>query len=283
MIPMNNRELAILIWAIPITLFLLSKKETWRSLKSILQLLIGFKLFSIILSATLYTAIITYTFSKVGVVNLDDVKVIILWFVFSGLHLLFNSVPSSAKEYLFKDLLLANLKITLILEFVVNLYSFPLLVELITVPLLTIIILMDALAQEDEKLAPIRGLLSALQTIFGFAIIAYVGYQIIINIRGLANIDLIYDFLLPPLMTFSFMPFLYLFVLMGTYEMIFMRLRIGAQKEPEVLKLAKRNIFKFINISHRKAVLASRMATFNLITIRTKEDVYKMIETYKQL
>lgn len=71
------------------------------------------------------------------------IKDIIVWFIFSGLIYCMNAVSKDADEKYIENILKNNLKFTVIFEFIMNTFTFNIWIELIIVPIITVIVMMN--------------------------------------------------------------------------------------------------------------------------------------------
>ena len=84
-------------------------------------------------------------FEKIHFWNISATKDTILWTLGSAFGMYFSLNKVAQDENYFNNVILDNLKIVLLLEFVVNLYSFSLPVELIVIPIVSFIVLLNVL------------------------------------------------------------------------------------------------------------------------------------------
>jgi hypothetical protein len=203
----------------------------------------------------------------------------IIWLVFTGALTCFNAVTAKQNEKIFKKILKESLSIVIILEFILNTYTFPLMVELILLPLLAFIILIEEFSKTNTKYKSVERLMTKLQTILSFIILFSIIYKIATDFKNFWSISTLKIFLLPIILTITFLPFLYFIVLYSRYEILFLGLNSGEVKSIELKKYAKKKIFKqcFLNLAKvNKAINSS--ASFDLRNIKTKKDVDKIIE-----
>jgi len=84
--------------------------------------------------------------------------------------------------------------------------------------------------------------------IFGLVVLTYTGYRIYEGFWGFANLSTLKSFILPILLTISFLPFLYLVALWSLYETMLYRIghRLEKKKDKRYLKWKMFNKF-FLN------------------------------------
>jgi len=201
--------------------------------------------------------------------------------------LLMNANKATQDNSFFKKILIDNLKFILVLEFVVNLYTFNLLIELILVPFLFVIIAISAYAEIKKEYLPVKKMVDYIMFIFGLFLITYALVKILGDYQSFTTSENMRAFILPPLLTIAYIPFLYLFVLMMVYENLFLRIDIFMKDNKALTKFAKRKIIRLCHLDLRKLNRFSRDSSQELIKISNKEDVrklgWKLLEKYKDV
>jgi hypothetical protein len=205
------------------------------------------------------------------------------WLLFTGILICFNTITANKDEKFFRTIIKENIILIIILEFIINTYTFPLLVELLLIPLLTIIILSGEVAKTNPKHKPVEKLMNNLQIILGMIILFSVIYKTIADFANFWNISTLKSFLLPPILTILFLPFTYLVVLYSRYELLFLRLNIGEKKSEELKNYAKKKVLKCCFLSLNKVNKALNSSyPYYLINIKSKEDVDEFVRVYRE-
>lgn len=277
----NNREIATAIWLLVIFVFLLSKRDIRRSLFGVVKAFFQIRILTLVVLMMVYTTGIVILLNKVNLWETSLLKDSILWF-FTGMVMAFKYIPSKADENFFREIIVDNLKVVVIITFLVNTYTFSLIGELILIPIITTIILFEAVAQTDEKFSPIAKLMRAFQIIIGSLILVYALSKAISDYRNLATLDTLRSFLLPILLSILFLPFMYFFKLFASYGKLFVWLNLGFEKSKKLKRYAKWEIIKHCRLSLEKIEKASNMSIYNLMQIKSEDDVTEMVRVYKQ-
>lgn len=242
----NNREIALLLWIAVIVLAVLLSKLR-KSLFPIIQILTK-RLFLIIFSligAYLFGIIIL--FKKLEVWQNSNLKDVLFWLFTVGLILVFKINDARSNSY-FKGIFLSAIKWTIVLEFVVNLYSFSLFTEIIILPVLVFLALTQAVAEMDEKHKVVSKFLQNIIAIAGLSIFSYSLYKTVINFDAVLTFQNLVSFLLPSTITILFIPFVYFLALYSTYESYFIHLDFMTIKKDKV-KETKKLILRIANIN----------------------------------
>jgi hypothetical protein len=277
----NNREIATVIWVFVLFFLLLIKKDIRASFLNFIKALFQRKILIILFLITLYFTAITTILYYIKFWNITLLKDSIEWLLFTGILICFNAITANKDEKFFRTIIKENINLIIILEFIINTYTFPLLVELLLIPLLTIIILSGEVAKTNPKHKPVEKLMNNLQIILGMIILFSVIYKTIADFANFWNISTLKSFLLPPILTILFLPFTYLFVLYSRYELLFLRLNIGEKKSEELKNYAKKKVLKCCFLSLNKVNKALNSSyPYDLINIKSKEDVDEFVRVY---
>jgi hypothetical protein len=193
----------------------------------------------------------------------------------------FNLVTSEKEEDLFRKIIINNIKIVIIIEFIINTYTFSLVVELFFIPLVTLLVIMEVIAKKDKKYSSVIKIINGLYVIIGVVILFYVISNVVSDYRNFGSLDTLRNILLAPLLTISFLPFIYFMMLFDAYKRLFVRLNLGYEKSNKLKRYTKRKIIKHCLLSLKKVNKALNVNTYNLMHIRNKEDVDEMIKVYE--
>ncbi len=194
-------------------------------LKSMVSAFFVWQIQSVLLLMVIYMASIIYFLSELGMWDVEQTKNTVIWCVSVGVMSLFKLKSFQKDSGFFKRSVLANLKLIAIFELVVSAYSFPLLIEILLLPLLTFISVLIAFAELDARHYIVKRVLEAVLSIFGLVVICYTVYMLFIDLRGVANEQTVYDFLVPPLLTLLYLPFIFFMVIYTSYQYSSVRLR----------------------------------------------------------
>lgn len=243
----SNREVSIVFWTIVIVfgILILNISGTLHLIKAFFAK----KLFYIYCLMSLYLSAIIYSLYYMNLWESSLYKDFLFWLLTSGFVMLlsFTKLKSTGD---FKNILFRILTINIVLEFIVGNYNFSLLKEIFLIPFVTFVSILIIVAQqkknENEKVIK---LLNQILSFLGFIILCYVLYRLIKSPTELFTIKNLKTFLLAPLFTFLFIPFVFLIVVYSKYEQIFMNLNrynFLSIKRKSKIKLA---FFQFGNLN----------------------------------
>lgn len=242
----NNREIALLFWIALIVLAVLLSKLR-KSLVPIFKILTG-KMFLIIFSLIgAYLFGIILLLKNLAVWQTSNLKDVLFWLFSVGLILVFKINDAKSSAY-FKGIFLSAIKWTIILEFIVNLYSFSLFTEIIILPVLVFLAMTQAVAEMDEKHKMVSKFLQNVIAVAGLLIFSFSLYKTVINFDAVLTFQNLIVFLLPSTITILFIPFVYFLALYSTYESYFIQLDFMTVKKDKV-KEVKKLILRIANIN----------------------------------
>lgn len=278
----SNREIATVIWLLGLSIFALSKQNIRASLKGVLNSFVKWKVaLSLLLMITFTTAIVLFL-NNLGFWNLFLLKDTFLWFFLVGVPLYVGWITSKKDHNIFKEIATENLKLILLIEFIVNVHSFSLFIEIFLVPFVTIVVMMNTYIEATEPNSTASRFLGWIQTIIGFTIVGFAIVDSVTNYDGMLTLNSLSEFLNPILLSILSSPFVYFMALLASYESLFIGLEMGRQKNPGLKRYAKKEIIKYCKLSRIKVQRALNMGIYNLTRIQNKADVDDLILKYKK-
>jgi hypothetical protein len=249
----DNRELALLAWAAALLVLAIIARSIRPALVAVIDALFEPKLLTTFILMAMYIGVLVWLLSLARIWTPAVAAETLFWF-FGPAIVLYSQFDKAGRDpHFFRRTALATLTVTVVTEFVINLYPLDLMMELLLVPLVALIGGMLALATEPQY-RQIKGLLELLLGVLGFALIGYTILHIMDAPEEFATLDNLRRFLV-----LAFLPFVYGVAVFALYDSLFSRLdwKPGGKELPAY---AKRRIF--------------RAALFRLRTVRRCSDAY---------
>ncbi|MGO4129537.1 hypothetical protein AB4Z01_34435 [Inquilinus sp. YAF38] len=187
--------------------------------------------------AGVYISAWVVVFAYVGIWTTTNLKTTILWALSFAFATMFDINRVSEDRTFFTKAVREAFAITGVLTFMVEFYSFSLPVELIAVPLLTLLGTIHIAAGKPEH-AQVKRLTGGLLAVIGLSYLGYSFYRTALDLKAFATLDNIREFGLPILLTLFFLPFLYALVVYVVYERSFVGL-MWAIPDSKLRKRAK--------------------------------------------
>lgn len=240
---LNNREIAILVSVSVVLLILCLKRELRRSLLDVVRAFLNRHFLGFFSLAFLWMAVCVYVLYRVELWEEANLKTTIVWGLTFALGSMFSLPKIRSDKFYFSGIAADAVKLTAVVVFVTSLYSFPLWVEILLVPFVAFVAVLNAYSSRDEKNALVARLLGGVIAIVGFVYFGNAIYQIFRDFSSFANSVNFKEFFAPVILTFLFFPFLYLFGIYDSYDRAFAL--IGLRLEDEgVARYAKRTALR---------------------------------------
>lgn len=170
----SSREIAVAFWAVAfLSLALSIKGVRERALGLVRQALLS-KLILVCLSLAAYAVILVLGLRELGLWTIDLLKDTLIWFAFGALTYPFQFHDPQKTPRVLRILVRDSLSVLIVIEVLVETYTFSLPIELIIVPAVTMIAMMGAVAEMREEHKPVAKILGNVQALVGFVLIAIV-------------------------------------------------------------------------------------------------------------
>lgn len=275
---LNNREIAYGIWILIFAGFAFSHDQVRRAFADGLNafakkvIIVPFSLL------VLHTLAITWILSRLGLWDYSQIKNTILWFggvavvSFVRIHKI-----ADGRSY-FKSTIKDNIRIIVFIEYLINFYSFNLIVELVFVPFVTLIGALLVVSQTDEKFILVQKVLGKLIEVIGITIIAYTTYRLVVDFNDFAQAQTVLDFAVPIALSILLLPLIYVFHVYMVYEAVFIRLQFFLNDE-KLRSYAKRSsIIRYkLDLSALNR-WADALTRENIVTTNDVDRLHKDIE-----
>jgi len=278
---LSTREWATLIWGCIFMLYVLCHWEIRKSLWNVIVIFFDKKLRILWEIILLYVLTITMVFCYLPIWENIYIKDIIIWFLFSGLIYCMNAVSSEADETYIKKILKDNLKFTMILEFFMSTFTFNIWIELAIIPVITIIIVMNVIAERKEEYKSVHKLLDSILAIAGFWIF-YETIKIGINeYKQLNIINTLVSFMIPIVYLILIIPLEYILELYSKYEVLFLRMTFKEEKDKRIRLHHRTAIFRECNFSVRKILLFQREYMIQMYALMKEDEFNQLMQKFR--
>lgn len=234
---LSNREVAILLWGLLFLLICLFNRKLRGHLKEILRAFFVRAIISPVILMTIYVSLVVFLLSGLNIWNFNHLKTLIVWSISVAAVSLFKINEISKDLSYFKKTIIKNIKLIVIIEFILGYHSFSFPVEFfIILPTLAFIGALIGFSKSNKGLSKVANIFIFF---FGLLIIFHTVLNLVNSFSEFAKFETFVDFYLPPLLTILFFPFLYFMVLYSTYENGYLRLKFLVKDQ---------NIFKYSRI-----------------------------------
>ena len=279
---LNSREDAVLVWATVAAVLVLWKVPgiSRQLLLVVRSFLARNLLFGIWLPLTAAVIGLLWLGSSLGIWHASSTKETFYWFVGTAFVLAGNATQANSPAK-FKKLFARLLTVSILVGFIVNLYVFPLGVELVLVPLVVILAGVQVVAERDSEYAKVERLVGGwLLPIIGVVGVTYAFGSAIADFGGFTMREHLEQFLVPLVMTVAISPFLYYVALWSTYERVFIRISVFVD-DPSAARRLKLAILGVCRLSLRRIGAADGRLFSLLREVETRPSVRSLMQTVR--
>lgn len=206
-----NGEKAILFWLVAIVAFVAIKSNgnglgsSWGAFRA----LASTKLLLLFGTAAVYLGVLVFLGNEAGFWHTSATKATVYWFFGTAVILVGSATQVSPDEpALVRKLLRGSLKPTILVEFLVNLYVFPVGIELLLVPLLLLFVGMQVVVEHEPNMVQARRVVSWVLGTIGVGLMLYAALRALGDWDGFWTRENAEDFVVAPVLTLALVPFL---------------------------------------------------------------------------
>ena len=165
----NSREIATAIWLFPIAIYFLRHRQIRDGVKDLI--LLDPKLQVLLYLMLAYTLVEVAFLASIDALHGGLIKDTILWFCLTGLALLINTMTSGQKVNIFVAVLRDNVKVILLVTFLLNTYTLPLFGELVLVPCITVVAVLATFGEAKKEHHQVAKLMNGILAIVLFGLL----------------------------------------------------------------------------------------------------------------
>lgn len=255
----STRELATAFWVgailIAVGMATVTNKKIRQGFIGVLKCFFNRKLRKLWEIYFLYIGIITLMFSRFPIWKNIYLKDIILWTLFSGLTICMNAVAGEADEKYISKVLKDNIRFTVVTEFLLSTFTFSFWVELIIIPITTVIVLFDTVAEHKSDAIAVHKLLQDVMAFAGLCVILQTVRVGILEYRELNVINTLVSFFIPIVYLLLVTPLEYAFELYSKYEMLFIQMHFKEPSDKMVRRKRHLKVIKVCGLSVKRIML----------------------------
>lgn len=255
----STRELATAFWVgailIAVGMAIVTNKKIRQGFIGVLKCFFNRKLRKLWEIYFLYIGIITLMFSRSPIWKNIYLKDIVLWTLFSELTICMNAVAGEADEKYISKVLKDNIRFTVVTEFLLSTFTFSFWVELIIIPITTVIVLFDTVAEHKSDAIAVHKLLQDVMAFAGLCVILQTVRVGILEYRELNVINTLVSFFIPIVYLLLVTPLEYAFELYSKYEMLFIQMHFKEPSDKMVRRKRHLKVIKVCGLSVKRIML----------------------------
>lgn len=210
---LNSREDAILLWgAVLLALLLFTNPRMVGSVAFKFVRAMPLKLVGVFLGTYAFAAFLVWLAWTFGLWHTDALKPTIYWFLGTALVLIGGAIAGGAgdfRKFLNRTVIARVLTVTVVIEFIANLYALPLAFEIVGVFLASTLNTIEPLVRRDSNANSLRGPVVWVPAAVVLVYLAYFAYRVLADFGSFATRDTAEDFLVGPALTLALIPWLF--------------------------------------------------------------------------
>lgn len=276
--PFNNREISTALWLLVFAILASCKPGIRKSLAGVLRAFCHFKILVPVVLMILYAVGLIAGLHAIGMWQISLLKDSITWFFFGAMAMMLRFVTADDTTHLFRKILTDSITVVIALEFLVNTYTFSLAVELVLIPVLSIIALINVVASLNKEHAIVANIAKGIETFAGLLIFAFVLRRAVSDLATLTALDTLRSIALAPLLSVLMFPFVYFMLVVSQYEQLLIRLNFGVEKPKSLKRYVRRRIIIHAGLSLRRLQYLRKNHLVDLIHIGGEQDVDRLLE-----
>lgn len=218
----TTREVVIIIWffifILIVSILVMTKPDIRKSFDDIINQLFSSYIMVPFLLITIYSLLLTIIFINFSFWKNIYLKDLIIWFLFSGIASIFKSVTSKSFTKYYRDYVLNQFKIIIIVQFIINTFTFDFWIEMALVPFITFISLLNVVVEYKADNKKLKSYLNIIIVSIGWIILVFTIMDIYNRLEKIDVTALIITFILPIILSLLFFPLAYVFALYTIYE-----------------------------------------------------------------
>lgn len=282
----STRELATAFWVgailIAVGMAIVTNKKIRQGFIGVLKCFFNRKLRKLWEIYFLYIGIITLMFSRFPIWKNIYLKDIILWTLFSGLTICMNAVAGEADEKYISKVLKDNIRFTVVTEFLLSTFTFSLWVELIIIPIMTAITLLDVVAAQKSETVAVHKLLQSVIAFIGLCLVFQTVKVGIREYRELNVINTLVSFFIPIVYLLLTTPLEYAFELYSKYEMLFIRMHFKEPSDKRVQRKRHLKVIKVCGLSVKRIMLFQKQCIPRMYVSMSNTEFDSLMSNFKE-
>ncbi|WP_419923943.1 hypothetical protein [Candidatus Poriferisocius sp.] len=228
----TNREIASMVWlGVLLAGFLWAGRRQGGTMDLLKPVLAIFRFWFVWAYVGLMLGILVPA-SMLGIWESGLWKTTVLWLLLAGFGLFSKFTEAIEEPGFFKREILRSIGVVVFVEFVANLASFSLWVELLAQPVLFTCIVVVGLPERFPKQAQPAKMANRCLSIYGLGALAWGIMRLMSDWADIDQSDLAREFLLPVWLTAIALIYVYLLAVYSTYQRAFKQMRSAAKGQP---------------------------------------------------
>ncbi|CAK2567760.1 conserved membrane hypothetical protein [Vibrio crassostreae] len=223
----NNRELASMTILVAIFIWSSCKNQnvSW-ALISVVRSFMQKAIIITLITLIFYTSLIVLILYQLGVWDIGQLKNTILWFLFVALVQVSRTIKIQDPKSYFHVSLSDQVKLIILVQFLVALQTFSYLMELVLVSTISVLAMCSVISDHNPSYYQAKKLFDTLLAVIGMSLFIGSFWNIYTEPDEFFSLDTFRDFLVPTLLSVGLLPYIYAFYHFLAFERAFAKARI---------------------------------------------------------
>jgi hypothetical protein len=276
---LSTREPATAFWLMVFLGFAISRSDVRSSLGNVIKSALHLKILLPVLLLALYVGAVVWVLKGIGFWTRSLLKDTLVWFALVGVVLPFSFVTGRYDGNVLARLAKETVGVLIVIEFLISTFTFPLPVELVLLPAITFIALIDVVAESKPEYARVKKLTRTVLALFGFAVATLAIRRAMADYRTLETPDTLRQFLLPIVLSLSLAPYVYILLLYVAAEEIFIRVGLGKDVPNSVRWHAVIGIFRLVGLRPQRVKAFWRAHAVDLLAATSVAEIDSLLRS----
>ena len=273
----SSREIVAASFIIIVIIFAVSHKRIRPSVVSVIRAALSKQIVFPFLLMIAYAGLLTFLFSLSSFWKWYYLKDIIIWVLFVGTPICFNAALKDRDAYYFRHIITDNIKLAVLVEFLISTFSFPIFGEFVLQFILLFLGVLQAYAGAKEEYASTKKLIDWLLAIIGLFVLVYSLIEAVKSYAELDLIDLLVSVITPLVFSVFYLPVAYLLAVYSEYQLLFISMRFKESKDYEVQKTHRKKALKVCRLSLKKIGLFQKSVVPKMYPRLEEHDFQRLI------
>ncbi len=260
----STREWAIIVWVTIALLIWLIRSKDRSPVSDFLKTAFEWEIIGVLTVLATYQATIIYGLHKIGLWEIFMLKDALLWYFTVGIAILFKLTKVKNNSQLRKTVF-KGITLTVVFEFMMNFYTYAFWIEMLTVPVTTMLIITHSYAEinprGDDNAKKVKKPLGNIISFLGIIAISIVLYRTITEYETLLTKSNLLLIVMPFIVLILTVPLFYALALFFQYEGFLVRIKRFTHNDPILWKDVRRAVYSAAGINLNK--LAKVQDNFN--------------------
>jgi len=237
----------------------------------------------ILFALFLYVLLLVWLLFTLGLWKTEMLKDTAIWLTFVAGGLALQALDKGKTTIWIKKVILDSMKVSAFVAVIIDRYTFGVFAEIMLVFSLTLFGMMSIVAeyQKEKGAVKVKSLADSLQAILVIVVILNSAVRAFRDSGLFHGYSMLRNLALGSILTIMLTPFLYLIAIYSVYDLLFNRLLLGRERNPELNKWCKITLFKEYGLNLNGIVRFAERFSTKLMRVAEREDLRKLIREDK--